>query len=110
MIKQLFSNKRRGSVRYGYDPTLRNLTALVFILVIINCIIVFKYNLDIAKLSIDYKKTIIRNNNNEQINKLFSDVLNSKKDLLLGEGVIQCTYKQNGVLQDIPSENISGIK
>lgn len=105
-MKQLFKNKRRGSIRYGYDPTLRNLTVCVFILVVINCIIVFKYNLDIAKLSIDYKKTVIRNDNNVQINKLFSDVLNGKKDLLLGEGVIQCTYKQNGVLQDVPSEKL----
>lgn len=109
-MKKLFNTKRRGSVRYGCDPNLRNLTVFVFVLVVLNCIITFKYNLDIAKLSIDYKKTVMRNNNNKQINKLFSDVLNGKKDLLLGEGIIQCTYKQHGVVQDIPSENISGIE
>ena len=109
-MKQLFNSKRRGSVRYGHDPNLKNLTLCVFILVILNCIITFKYTLDIAKLSIDYKKTQIRNDNNKQINKLFSDVLNGKQDLLLGEGVIKCTYKQHGVLQEIPSDKISGIE
>ena len=109
-MKKLFRTKHRGSIRYGYDPNLRNLTVCVFVLVVLNCLITFKYNLDIAKLSIDYKKTVIRNDNNKQINKLFSEVLNGKRDLLLGEGVIQCTYKQHGVIQDIPSEDISGIK